>query len=323
MQLGDGEKPKPGDVLILDADHRIVCEHTIVDYGEGEPERTTAWGTVIAGGEEVEVLWRIDDLDLFEQVDDIVAGADYDADAIQELVCNTLGNPRQVTVGRPLAGDDSGEVPWLVLKPMRVVIDDDESRQTWDGPATVKLEDHSAAVAARARSLAEHLSLADTEVAALELAGLHHDDGKQDRRFQVVLGAKAGRPALAKSGGASSRRAQLAKARSGLPTGWRHEQLSVVLAQRALANDDRDQCDLVLRLVGTSHGRGRSAFPHGADQLIDPHDRTLKTLARDLFDHGGWEELIEATHRRIGPWACAYLEALLRAADCTVSKEGS
>jgi CRISPR-associated endonuclease/helicase Cas3 len=41
-----------------------------------------------------------------------------------------------------------------------------------------------------------------------------------------------------------------------------------------------------------------------------------------LFDRGGWYELIEATHLRYGAWGCAYLEAVLRAADCQVSGEG-
>jgi CRISPR-associated endonuclease/helicase Cas3 len=41
-----------------------------------------------------------------------------------------------------------------------------------------------------------------------------------------------------------------------------------------------------------------------------------------LFDEGGWDELIEVTQARYGVWGCAYLEALLRAADCQVSGEG-
>jgi len=36
-----------------------------------------------------------------------------------------------------------------------------------------------------------------------------------------------------------------------------------------------------------------------------------------LFDEGGWDELIEITQVPHGVWGCAYLEALLRAADCS------
>lgn len=317
------EEPRPGDVLILDSGHPVVREHTIVDYGDGTDEPTTVWGAVDARGEGVSVLWRADHPALFGQLDEIVANSECDANDVQELVAKTLDNECQVTVGPPYEGDDDRRVPWLVLKPLAVVADDEDTRQTWVGRGAVTLEAHSIAVAKRARSLALHLNLTPFEVDVLEAAGLHHDGGKQDRRFQQVLGARNGETPRAKSGGASSRGAQLAKARAGLPPGWRHEQLSVVFAYRALAALERGQRDLVLRLVGTSHGWGRAAFPHGASQLIDQRDPQLSPLAVELFDQGGWEALIEDTHRTTGPWACAYYEALLRAADCTVSKEGS
>jgi CRISPR-associated endonuclease/helicase Cas3 len=322
MLLDGEEKPKAGDTLVLDSQHPIVREHTIVDYGEGSEEQATVWGFIDTDGAAVEVLWRTEDPILFEQVDEIAVDDNCDANDLQELVANALGERRQVTAGRPYEGDESGEVPWLVLKPVPVVVDDDETRQTWGGTAVVTLAAHSTAVAQRARSLAAHLALAAPEVDALESAGLHHDDGKQDRRFQRVLGARPG-AARAKSGGASSRYAQLGKARAGLPRGWRHEQLSVVFAYEALRGVGRDQRDLIVRLVGTSHGWGRSFFPHSAAQLVDPVEAEASSPAGELFDQGGWEELIEGTHRRIGPWGCAYYEALLRAADCAVSKEGS
>lgn len=323
MQLDDGEEPKAGDVLILDSKHPIVCEHTIVDYNDGAEESATVWGFSDTNGAAVEVMWRSDDPILFEQIDELVADEDRNANDVQELVAHALGEQRQVTVGRPYEGDDNGEVPWLVLRPTPAVVDDDDTRQTWGGTAVVTLDVHSGAVAERARSLALHLSLSADEIDALESAGFHHDDGKQDRRFQRVLGTRPGNAPRAKSGGASSRYAQLEKARAGLPRGWRHEQLSVVFACDALTDTERDQRDLILRLVGTSHGWGRSAFPHSAAQLVDLLAMEPNSAAVELFDRGGWEELIENTHRRIGPWACAYYEALLRAADCAVSKEGS
>jgi CRISPR-associated endonuclease/helicase Cas3 len=78
-----------------------------------------------------------------------------------------------------------------------------------------------------------------------------------------------------------------------------------------------------MRLIGTSHGHGRSWFPHGAAELANDTDPSeWRELAAELFDGGGWDELIEATHLRYGTWGCAYLEAVLRAADCQVSREG-
>lgn len=151
-------------------------------------------GAVDTDGQEVDVLWRLDNLELFEQIDDIIADPEHSADTIQDLVTEALQTPRQVTIGQPFEGDEDGKVPWLVLRPKRVVTDDEETRQTWGGTTAVRLDVHSAAVAARAQSLARHLSLTDAEVAALELAGLHHDAGKRDRRFQIVLGRKSGDP---------------------------------------------------------------------------------------------------------------------------------
>ena len=79
---------------------------------------------------------------------------------------------------------------------------------------------------------------------------------------------------------------------------------------------------LVARLVGTSHGHGRSGFPHTSTGLIPPTTAAHGTTGRELFDDGGWDELIEMTQLRYGVWGCAYLEAVLRAADCQVSGEG-
>lgn len=318
MELDDGNGPRPGDVLILDSNHPLVLVHTIVEYGDGEEDHSAEWG---ASG--IRVLWREEDPDLFATIDDVVTDQKHVPETIQSLVNDSTDRSYQVIAGRPLEGDSDGAVPWLVFKPTDVVIEDEETRQIWSGTNFVELSAHSDAVAARARALATHLSLSETEVTALELAGRHHDDGKRDNRFQILLGKEADGPTLAKSGGISSRRAQLNKQRAGLPPRWRHEQLSVVIAHDELRDLPRDQRELVLRLVGTSHGRGRLSFPHGATHLLDPGDRTHQAAAVDFYDRGAWEELIEHTHRSLGPWACALYEALLRAADCTVSKEGS
>ena len=48
----------------------------------------------------------------------------------------------------------------------------------------------------------------------------------------------------------------------------------------------------------------------------------LNNIADDLFESGGWEALIDRTNQRYGFWGVSYMEALLRAADITCSKEG-
>ena len=93
----------------------------------------------------------------------------------------------------------------------------------------------------------------------------------------------------------------------------------MVRAWPALTGMPTEYRDLVARLVGTSHGHGRAGFPHVAGGLAVAPD----PLTTALFDEGGWDALVESTQLRWGVWGCAYLEALLRAADGQVSKEGS
>jgi CRISPR-associated endonuclease/helicase Cas3 len=189
----------------------------------------------------------------------------------------------------------------------------------------VWLTGHQERVASRAKSLASALGLPTALASALEAAGKHHDDGKADRRFQVVrLGASGGEEPRAKSDpGTSIRQVQEHQALGGLPSRWRHEQRSVVDSWADVQTAPALDPELTARLIGTSHGHGRSGFPHNASELAGPDDLAdWRELAIDLFDDGGWDELIESTQIRYGAWGCAFLEAVLRAADCQVSGEG-
>jgi len=219
--------------------------------------------------------------------------------------------------------DEEPSLRRLVIVDQRTAPSDETIRQVWtisDEPPS--LEQHAKAVAKRARELGELLGLDAKLVEALELGGLHHDDGKVDRRFQQLLGSKDGHE-LAKGRQTSTR----AERPSTLPTHWRHEQLSAVKAaltlQRSPTVGGVDQ-DLVLRLVGTSHGHGRVSFPHAAAELLteDGSEPELENAHR-LYDIGEWDDLIDRTHRLYGVWGCAFLEAVLRAADGQVSGEGS
>ncbi|MDR2566020.1 MAG: type I-U CRISPR-associated helicase/endonuclease Cas3 [Bifidobacteriaceae bacterium] len=235
---------------------------------------------------------------------------------------------------------------WVVLAGSEALADD-ESLQVWhpakkanadkalngegSQPNTpreirhpVQLAQHQQAVERLARLLTRELGLSDQLVTALSFAGLVHDEGKRDPRFQRLLRWREGdHPGLwlAKSGMTSQRAIGQAKAASGLPRGWRHEQLSAAIAWELAEDALLDQTDLVLRLIGTSHGRGRHEFPHTGRNLSDAE---LGLRGREaLFERGGWDALLERTHRQWGTWGCAYLEALLRAADANVSRSGS
>jgi CRISPR-associated endonuclease/helicase Cas3 len=220
--------------------------------------------------------------------------------------------------------DDEDAPVRLVLVDRRRAWADERLRQTWlPTREPVPLDGHQAAVAERAAWLAARLGLPEPLTAALRSAGLHHDDGKADRRFQAVLGG--GDVLLAKSGGISVAESRQLARDADLPARWRHEQRSVLACWAPVhATLPPAHAQLAARLVGTSHGHGRVGFPHTAAELLDPGDTEAdRTLAEDLFDLGFWDDLIETTHRRWGVWGCAYLEALLRAADCQVSEEGT
>lgn len=214
------------------------------------------------------------------------------------------------------------------------VTDDEESVEGSDiaqelvlaGP--VLLDDHQNDVAERTRQLAENLGLAPEFSEALELAAKYHDEGKRDLRFQQMLGADPEAEALAKSGRRSVAEAYRARSRSALPRGWRHEQLSALMVA-ASPEKVGEHRDLVLRIIGCSHGHGRFSFAHDAGFLLKegylPEGtdyEALKEQATRLFNVGYWDNLIEQTSRTYGPYATAYLEAVERAADAQISREG-
>lgn len=151
----------------------------------------------------------------------------------------------------------------------------------------VRLTDHLQAVVSVARELTD-------EPMVIE-AAQHHDIGKQDPRFQVMLGA--GDEPLAKSGHASAYVAAQALEWSGLPVGWRHEVASVALLPDTAP-------ELLKYLVATHHGYGRTVLPVGGD--IELWHRV-----------GGprWGKMTDALNATYGAWGLAYLEALVRLSD--------
>lgn len=204
------------------------------------------------------------------------------------------------------------------------------------GGVAVELAAHCRHVAERAAIFAERGGLPCRLKEDLRLAGLLHDLGKADPRFQAwlheddPLGTDPDETALlAKSG----RRPTRPAAATGLPSQWRHEALSVRLALAAGRLADAHDPALVLWLIGTHHGHGRPFFPHadpldamprrvpapcGASVELPP-GRGPQSLA---FDWQGrdWPSLFAELCRRYGPWELARLEAVLRLADHRASE---
>lgn len=218
--------------------------------------------------------------------------------------------------------DDKGDLAWVVVTPLTRRFPSALRQVVSPSEHAVPLDAHAQAVGRRAALIGEAVGVAPDLVAALRWAGQHHDDGKEDRRFQTMLGNPDeseepwAKSPQARTAGAIRRAARLS------PAGWRHEQLSVVIASLDSTVSVLHR-DLALRLVGTSHGHGRPFFPHAASELVHGSDGDLVLTASRMFDCGGWDDLLDGTQAQWGPWGCAYLEAVLRAADCQVSAEGS
>ena len=207
-----------------------------------------------------------------------------------------------------------------------------------DSDGSPRGEGHQDHVACRAQAIGALVGLDSTMVEDLRIAGEYHDEGKKDERFQKLL--RNDRETVDERLRAKSRfflsRSREQELRNMYELhGWRHEQRSVAEFEYACKSCDRlktmSEVDkqLIERLIGTSHGHGRAAFRHGTAYLL-PRKKfdilnvslELGEISKCLFDSGKWETLIDRTNQRYGFWGISYLEALLRAADITCSKEG-
>ncbi|GIW91736.1 MAG: type I-U CRISPR-associated helicase/endonuclease Cas3 [Pirellulaceae bacterium] len=232
--------------------------------------------------------------------------------------------------------------------------DDDTASAT----EQVTLQAHSEAVARRARHYAELCHLDKRLAATLELAGYLHDLGKADRRYQAFLFGGQRRVAdlasdvFAKSAGLRDNRRSYDEAwtNAGLPEEFRHEMLSVQLAEHCQQLTERlatrcrnsaqatgnatflDQIDhdLLLHLVAMHHGYGRPLAPVVIDSG-DDDDLALwlpaggKPLEISAAVRRAWRpphrldsgvpERFWRLVRRYGWWGLAWLEAIFVLAD--------
>lgn len=315
---------RPGDVLIVETGRKTTREGVVVDPGEA----TEAPAPVLTPAG---TRWCIREANTGERgsagdpalLPALREWAELDPDAATA----ERDEPGVTVIPGPSAPTTVGasELDWILLRTTAAEPADADIRQEWSPAATpVTLADHGRDVEGRARELCARVGLDAAWADRVAAAGLHHDAGKADPRFQVLLGRGDGGPMLAKSSDSRTwAQARHARLRSGLPTGWRHELLSAVLVERMRREGVAGIDDAVVRLVGTSHGRGRSGAPQCAAELLPPDpDPGVAAIAGELLDDGVWDELVELGNRSIGHWAAAYLEALVRAADVQISKEG-
>ncbi|MCS1407284.1 MAG: hypothetical protein M2R45_00441 [Verrucomicrobia subdivision 3 bacterium] len=205
--------------------------------------------------------------------------------------------------------------------------DDLEIRST-TADREVLLEDHSQGVARRAKE--NGAGLTDTIVSTLSDAGLWHDLGKRDPRFQALLQgvsrfAVNNRRLLAKSDGGfrPNHFEAFYDKQSGLPEGFRHELLSTLILSQSESIKNHPERDLLLHLTASHHGRCRALAPIIADPEPEPFraevdSETVNYAGTDYplahFEAGVTRRFWTLT-RRFGWWGLPYLETLLRLAD--------
>lgn len=214
---------------------------------------------------------------------------------------------------------------------------DAEAEALLEGREPVELCDHTLDVSAHVETALSLLPLVQWRE-ALTIAAALHDWGKADWRFQAMLrsssvfAAMASGVLLAKSGNITSSAATRleGRVRAGLPAGFRHEMLSVQMAQSEAGSSvlPREEAlrSLTLHLIATHHGYARPFAPVVEDDsppdvsLPVKDKRVLVTSAERLahpahsLDSGHAERFWQFT-RRFGWWGLALLEAVLRLAD--------
>ncbi len=216
--------------------------------------------------------------------------------------------------------------------------DDGSSRTRRDKPVT--LVDHT-------KHVVDEVDLALSQLPAavmpdaFRIAARLHDLGKADERFQAMLRrtdrtdawlmAGSTSALLAKSDGLPQTRAEqaVARKRAGLPGGFRHEMLSVQLAERCgQLPVDATARDLALHVIAAHHGYARPFAPVVLDEdLPDVSVEDLTIVATERLacpshrvDSGITERFWSLT-RCFGWWGLAYLEAVLRFADQQASAD--
>ena len=203
------------------------------------------------------------------------------------------------------------------------------SGTSYRGGKPVPLRIHLPGVEEFARRHAAGCELPDPLAEAVARAGLLHDLGKADPRFQSLL--RGGSPwlaneTLAKSAQMPKTPAARRRAResAGYPEAGRHELLSVRLAESApaLLPTDDGLRDLVLHLVASHHGHCRPFAPVVPDDETPPVEFELcghrmhwsGPTHLERLDSGIADRYWRLT-RRYGWWGLAWLESLLRLAD--------
>lgn len=170
----------------------------------------------------------------------------------------------------------------------------DDGDSAGQSRADRRLDEHLRLAGRAAARLLAVLPVAEDCAQAVCQGASDHDDGKAAARWQAAIGRRPGEVPLAKSA-----RPWFDTRRSA---GYRHELGSVAAAPAGWRT--AGGAALWRHLVAAHHGWARPGFKAAA--LVHPGCADAARQAGDDFGR---------LHDVLGPWALAYLEALLKAAD--------
>lgn len=292
LDAGPGERETlenllNGRTLVLDATFGGLRGDGLLDAGENDPPRTADDG-------------------LPEPWLTTVEGSPPAVPFLVQLQAGTSTDPPKgwrTSFRVPSFEADDGAAEWLVVWKHQRMETNENGRAIH--PLQL-LDDHHAASDTRAREIGRRLGMEQADVEAAATAAGLHDGGKAARRWQLAFRAPAGGKPFAKTPGPISFR---------ILDGYRHEVGSVLLAEAhpALQAMDQDRRELALHLIAAHHGYARP--------VLDP--RNCEHAPPSAF--GDIERRIAVrfarNQARWGPWALAWWETLVRAADHQASRD--
>lgn len=361
--INDPEAIRPGDIIVLptyvggwedlgDVPHRRDASPTL-DWGDRAHRQSRAkaqlrlhpavvneWpacdtkARLLQLTDEAQARYEEDPDALADELRDALISVTNDERAARWLreIASALGKERRLLRCiklHPLAGlivQGSRHLP-AFSEDTDLFSDEDDAAAS--GTARVPLFEHLPGVAAYAKRFAAGCGLPNPLIDAIERAGLLHDLGKADPRFQALLhngNPWVGDVLLAKSSDIPQGRSAFLRAREAAhyPEGGRHELLSVRLVENVtgLLPDDKILRDSILHLVASHHGYCRPFAPVVFDE--EPLNVTLEFNGQTLIhssDTGmervdsGVADRFWCLVRHYGWWGLAWLEAILRLAD--------